>query len=40
MTEQTLKVSLSNELREIAGVAAQVDEFCAAHKLTPGCPMR
>ena len=24
---------LANELREIAGVAAQIDEFCAAHDL-------
>jgi len=36
MTEPTLEVSLSNELGEIAGVAAQIDEFCAAHELTPG----
>ena len=36
MTEETLEVSLSNELREIAGVAAQIDGFCAAHELTPG----
>ena len=36
MTEEILEVSLSNELREIAGVAARIDEFCTAHKLTPG----
>ena len=36
MTEPTLAVSLANELHEIAGVAAQVDAFCAAHKLPPG----
>ena len=36
MTEETLEVSLSNELREIAGVAAQIDEFCAAHESDAG----
>ncbi len=36
MTEETLEVSLANELREIAGVAAQIDRFCAAHELTAG----
>ena len=36
MTDEILEVSLSNELREIAGVAERVDQFCAAHKLTPG----
>ena len=33
MSDESLEVSLANELREIAGVAAQIDEFCAAHDL-------
>ena len=36
MNEAVLEISIANELREIAGVAAQVDEFCAAHQLMPG----
>ena len=35
MSDAVLEISLANELREIAGVAARVDEFCAAHKLMP-----
>ena len=33
MNGKSLEVSLANELREIAGVAAKIDEFCAAHGL-------
>ena len=33
MDGESLEVSLANELREIAGVAARIDEFCAAHDL-------
>ena len=33
MSDESLEVSLANELREIAGAAAQIDEFCAAHDL-------
>jgi len=29
MNEEALEISLANELREIAGVAAQIDRFCA-----------
>lgn len=36
MNETSLEISLGNELREIAGVAAQVDRFCADHRLMPG----
>ena len=36
MNEASLEISLGNELREIAGVAAQVDRFCADHRLMPG----
>ena len=36
MNEASLEISLGNELREIAGVAAQVDRFCADHRLLPG----
>ena len=35
MNDAVLEVSLANELREIAGVAARIDEFCAARKLIP-----
>lgn len=31
--DRTLEVSLANDLREIAGVAARIDEFCAARAL-------
>ena len=31
----TLEVSLANDLREIAGVAAKIDEFCDARALSP-----
>ena len=34
MNEETLKISLVNDLREIARVAAQIDEFCASLDLT------
>ena len=33
MSDESLEVSLANELREIAGVAAQIDEFCAARMI-------
>ena len=33
MSDESLEVSLANELREIAEAAAQIDEFCAAHDL-------
>ena len=33
MNGKSLEVSLANELREIAGVAAKIDEFCASHGL-------
>ena len=33
MNGKSLEVSLANELREIAGVAARIDEFCAANGL-------
>ncbi len=33
MSDQWLEISLANELREIAGAAAQIDGFCAAHDL-------
>ena len=33
MNDESLELSLANELREIAGVAAKIDEFCAAHDL-------
>ena len=33
MNGESLEISLANELREIAGVAAKIDEFCAAHDL-------
>ena len=31
MNGESLELSLANELREIAGVAARIDEFCASH---------
>ncbi|MCY4387857.1 MAG: ATP-binding protein [Desulfurellaceae bacterium] len=34
MNEETLEVSLVNDLKEIARVAEQIDEFCASHDLT------
>ena len=34
MNEETLEISLVNDLREIARVAAQIDEFCASLDLT------
>ena len=33
MNGKSLEISLANELCEIAGVAAKIDEFCAAHDL-------
>ena len=33
MSDESLELSLANELREIAGVAAKIDEFCASHDL-------
>ncbi len=33
MNGESLELSLANELREIAGVAAKIDDFCAAHDL-------
>lgn len=36
MNEASVEISLGNELREIAGVAAQIDRFCADHRLMPG----
>ena len=36
MNAAVLEISLANELREIAGVAAQIDRFCADHQLMPG----
>ena len=33
MNAKSLEISLANELREIAGVAAKIDEFCASHDL-------
>ena len=30
MSDQSLEISLANELREIAGAAARIDRFCAA----------
>lgn len=34
MNGESLEISLANELREIAAVAAKIDEFCTAHGLT------
>jgi anti-sigma regulatory factor (Ser/Thr protein kinase) len=36
VSDAVLEVSLANDLDEIGGVAEQVDEFCTAHRLTPG----
>ena len=33
VNDESLELSLANELREIAGVAAKIDEFCAARGL-------
>ena len=33
MNGESLEISLANELREIAGVAARIDEFCASRNL-------
>jgi anti-sigma regulatory factor (Ser/Thr protein kinase) len=33
VNDESLELSLANELREIAGVAAKIDEFCASHDL-------
>ncbi len=33
MAEPSLEISIANDLRELAGVAAQVDGFCDAHGL-------
>lgn len=35
MAEETVEISLVNDLREVAGVAARIDEFCAHRNLTP-----
>ena len=35
MDEDALEISLVNDLREIAGVAARIDDFCSAHDLSP-----
>ncbi len=35
MEEDTLEISLVNDLREIAGVATQIDEFCAERNYAP-----
>ena len=34
MNEETLEISLVNDLKEIARVAEQIDEFCASQDLT------
>ena len=33
MNDESLELSLANELREVAGVAAKIEDFCAAHDL-------
>ena len=33
--DDALEISLVNDLREIAGVAARIDDFCSAHDLAP-----
>ena len=33
--DRTLEISLVNDLREIAGVAARIDEFCEGRSLPP-----
>lgn len=35
MDDDALEISLVNDLREIAGVAARIDDFCSAHDLSP-----
>ena len=35
VNDDALDISLGNDLREIAGVAAKIDEFCAAQALAP-----
>ena len=35
MDHDTLKISLVNDLRELAGIAAQIDDFCASRDLGP-----
>ena len=35
MDDATLEVSIANDLRELARVAAKIDEFCAARGLGP-----
>ena len=35
MTDETLEISLVNDLRELARVAARIDEFCTARDLGP-----
>ena len=30
-----LKIAIANDLRELAGVAAQIDEFCTAREVSP-----
>ena len=32
---RTLEISLANDLREISGVAARIDEFCEGRSLSP-----
>ena len=34
MDEAGLKIAIANDLRELAGVAAQIDEFCATHEVS------
>ena len=34
MNEETLEISLVNDLKEVARVAEQIDEFCASQDLT------
>ena len=34
MNEETLEISLVNDLKELARVAEQIDEFCASQDLT------
>ena len=35
--DRTLEISLVNDLPEIAGVAARIDEFCEGRSLPPQC---
>jgi len=32
----TIEIALTNDLREIPGIAAKIDEFCTGHDLAPG----